>query len=162
MLPLTHQGVMNSWCTLKKFLQEAEIVKYSNRWNPLSLKTQIKKIKEYHNKKREVRNEEAPVASTSKPQAKQPPQEGKVEESEETIHPYVQDPNNTQRCHGNSFQNGQNHDGIHGKRGKKKETTIFPKEINLSPDIVNTSSKIENCIISFKDTKWFYLYCKFL
>ncbi|MBW0583374.1 hypothetical protein O181_123089 [Austropuccinia psidii MF-1] len=45
--------------------------------DPLSSKPQIKKIKEYHSKKREASREEDPVASTSKPQANQPPQEGK-------------------------------------------------------------------------------------
>ncbi|MBW0515338.1 hypothetical protein O181_055053 [Austropuccinia psidii MF-1] len=36
-----------------------------------------KKIKEWHNTKRETSKQEAPVASTSKPQVNQPPQEGK-------------------------------------------------------------------------------------
>ncbi|MBW0530136.1 hypothetical protein O181_069851 [Austropuccinia psidii MF-1] len=70
-LPQTHQGVMNSWHILKKFLKEEEMVRYSNRWNPLSSKPQIKKIKEYHAKKKEASKEESPVASTSKPQANQ-------------------------------------------------------------------------------------------
>ncbi|MBW0589593.1 hypothetical protein O181_129308 [Austropuccinia psidii MF-1] len=77
MLPQIHQGVMNSWHILKRFLTEEEIVVYSNGLNPLSSKPQIKKIKEYHSKKKEASKEEAPVASTSKPQASQPPQEGK-------------------------------------------------------------------------------------
>ncbi|MBW0585277.1 hypothetical protein O181_124992 [Austropuccinia psidii MF-1] len=50
MLPQIHQGVMNSWHILKHFLKEEEIVRYSNGWNPLSSKPQIKKIKEYHAK----------------------------------------------------------------------------------------------------------------
>ncbi|MBW0582639.1 hypothetical protein O181_122354 [Austropuccinia psidii MF-1] len=77
MLPQIHQGAMNSWNILKRFLTEEEIVVYFNGWNPLSSKPQIKKIKEYHSKKREESKEEAPVASNSKPQATQPPQEGK-------------------------------------------------------------------------------------
>ncbi|MBW0562379.1 hypothetical protein O181_102094 [Austropuccinia psidii MF-1] len=77
MLPQIHQGVMKSWHILKKFLKEEEVVRYSNGWNPLSSKHQIKKIKEYHTKKAEASKEEAPVASTSKPQANQPPQEVK-------------------------------------------------------------------------------------
>ncbi|MBW0525998.1 hypothetical protein O181_065713 [Austropuccinia psidii MF-1] len=77
MLPQIHQGVMNSWKILKKFLTEEEIVAYSNGWNPLSSKPQIQNIKEYHSKKKEASKEEAPVASTSKPQHNQPPQEGK-------------------------------------------------------------------------------------
>ncbi|MBW0582550.1 hypothetical protein O181_122265 [Austropuccinia psidii MF-1] len=36
-----------------------------------------KKTKEYHSEKREASKEVAPVASTSKPQVNQPPQEGK-------------------------------------------------------------------------------------
>ncbi|MBW0469544.1 hypothetical protein O181_009259 [Austropuccinia psidii MF-1] len=59
------------------FLKEEEIVRYSNGWYPLSSKPQIKKIKEYHTKRREEIKEEAPEASTSKPQVSQPPQEGK-------------------------------------------------------------------------------------
>ncbi|MBW0501731.1 hypothetical protein O181_041446 [Austropuccinia psidii MF-1] len=73
MLPQIHQGVMNSWHILKRFLKEEEIVRYSNGCNLLSSKPQIKKIKEYHAKKREVSKEEAPVASTRNPQANQPP-----------------------------------------------------------------------------------------
>ncbi|MBW0509674.1 hypothetical protein O181_049389 [Austropuccinia psidii MF-1] len=53
------------------------MVRYSNGWNPLSSKPQIKKIKEYHAKKREASKEEAPVASIGKPQANQLPQEVK-------------------------------------------------------------------------------------
>ncbi|MBW0551709.1 hypothetical protein O181_091424 [Austropuccinia psidii MF-1] len=69
MFPQIHQGVMNSWNILKNFLKEEEIVRYSNGWNPLSSKPQIKKIKEYHAKKKKKTKEEAPVASTCKPQA---------------------------------------------------------------------------------------------
>ncbi|MBW0505221.1 hypothetical protein O181_044936 [Austropuccinia psidii MF-1] len=76
MLPQIRQGVMNSWHILKQFLKEEEIVRYSNGWNPLSSKPQMKKIKEYHSKKREARNKEAPVASTNKLQVYQTPQEG--------------------------------------------------------------------------------------
>ncbi|MBW0560567.1 hypothetical protein O181_100282 [Austropuccinia psidii MF-1] len=76
-LPQIHQGEMKSWNILKRFLTEEEIVVYSNGWNPLSSKPQIKSIKEYHSKKREASKKEAPVASTSKPQVNQPPQEGK-------------------------------------------------------------------------------------
>ncbi|MBW0576265.1 hypothetical protein O181_115980 [Austropuccinia psidii MF-1] len=77
MFPQIHQGVKNSWNIFKKFLKEEEIVRCSNGWNPLSSKPQIKKIKEYHSKNKEASKEEAPVASTSKPQVSQPPQEGK-------------------------------------------------------------------------------------
>ncbi|MBW0565643.1 hypothetical protein O181_105358 [Austropuccinia psidii MF-1] len=46
--------------------QRQEIVRYSNGWNPLSSKPQIKKIKAHHAKKTEASKEEAPVAFTSK------------------------------------------------------------------------------------------------
>ncbi|MBW0591312.1 hypothetical protein O181_131027 [Austropuccinia psidii MF-1] len=72
-----HQEVMNSWNLIKQFLKEEEISIYANGWNPLSSKPQIKEIKEYHAKKKEETKEEAPVASTSKPQANPIPQEGK-------------------------------------------------------------------------------------
>ncbi|MBW0552589.1 hypothetical protein O181_092304 [Austropuccinia psidii MF-1] len=88
MLPQIHQGVMNSWHILKKFLKEEEIVRYSNVWNPLSSKPQIKKIKEYHAKKKEACKEEAPVASTRKPQANQPSQERKKNKKKNWRKPY--------------------------------------------------------------------------
>ncbi|MBW0533766.1 hypothetical protein O181_073481 [Austropuccinia psidii MF-1] len=82
MLPQIHQGVINSWHILKRFLKEEEIVRYSNVWNPLSSKPQIKKIKEYYVKKKEATKEEASVASTSKPQ------EGKKNEENNWREPY--------------------------------------------------------------------------
>ncbi|MBW0512793.1 hypothetical protein O181_052508 [Austropuccinia psidii MF-1] len=72
----------------KKFLKEEEIVRYSNGLNPLSSKPQIKNIKEYHDKRREASRKEAPVASTSKPQANQPPQEGKKNKKTNCSKPY--------------------------------------------------------------------------
>ncbi|MBW0505907.1 hypothetical protein O181_045622 [Austropuccinia psidii MF-1] len=88
MLPQIHQGVINSWNILKNILKEEEIVRYSNGWNPLSSKPQIKKIKEYHSKKEDATKEEAPVASTSKPQAKPLPQEGKNNKKKNWRKPY--------------------------------------------------------------------------
>ncbi|MBW0544828.1 hypothetical protein O181_084543 [Austropuccinia psidii MF-1] len=77
MMPQIHQGVMNSWKIRKNVLKEEEIVRYSNGWNTLSSKPQIKRTKEFHATKREASKEEALVASTRKPQVSQPPQEGK-------------------------------------------------------------------------------------
>ncbi|MBW0502883.1 hypothetical protein O181_042598 [Austropuccinia psidii MF-1] len=88
MLPQIHQGVMNPWNILKKFPKEEEIVRYSNGLNPLSYKPQIIKIKEYHSKKNKASKEEAPVASTSKPQANQIPQEGKKNKKKNWRKPY--------------------------------------------------------------------------
>ncbi|MBW0544632.1 hypothetical protein O181_084347 [Austropuccinia psidii MF-1] len=88
MLPQIHQGVMNSWHILKKFLKEEEIVRYSYGWNLLSSKPQIKKIKEYHAKKKEASKEEAPVASTSKLQVNPLPQEGKNNKKKNWRKPY--------------------------------------------------------------------------
>ncbi|MBW0569572.1 hypothetical protein O181_109287 [Austropuccinia psidii MF-1] len=87
-LPQIHQGVMNSWHILKAFLTEEKIVVYFNGWNPLSSKPEIKKIKEYHFNKREASKEEAPVASTRKPQANKPPQEGKKNKKKNWRKPY--------------------------------------------------------------------------
>ncbi|MBW0590393.1 hypothetical protein O181_130108 [Austropuccinia psidii MF-1] len=83
MLPQIHQGVMNAWHILKKFLKEGEIVRYSNGWNLLSSKAQLKKIKEHHTKKKE-----ALVASNSKHQANQLPQEGKKNKKRNWRKPY--------------------------------------------------------------------------
>ncbi|MBW0517985.1 hypothetical protein O181_057700 [Austropuccinia psidii MF-1] len=88
MLPKIHQGVINSWHILKRFLKEEEVVRYSNKWNPLSSKPQIKKIKEYHAKKKEASKEEGQVASTSKPQANQLPQEAKKNKKKNLRKPY--------------------------------------------------------------------------
>ncbi|MBW0494873.1 hypothetical protein O181_034588 [Austropuccinia psidii MF-1] len=77
MFPQLHQWVIHSWKILKNYLKEEEIVKYSHGWNPLSSKPQIKKLKDWPNKKRDASKEGAPLASTRKPQAIQPPQEGK-------------------------------------------------------------------------------------
>ncbi|MBW0548203.1 hypothetical protein O181_087918 [Austropuccinia psidii MF-1] len=88
MFPQIHQGVMNSWHIIEKFFKEEEIVRYSNGCNPLSSKLQIKKIKEYHAKKREVSKEEAPVASTRKPQANQHPPELKKNKKKNGRKPY--------------------------------------------------------------------------
>ncbi|MBW0514942.1 hypothetical protein O181_054657 [Austropuccinia psidii MF-1] len=88
MLPQIQKGVMNSWHILKKFLKQEEIVRYPNGWNPLSYKPQIKKMKEYHAKKKEATKEEAPVASTSKPQAKPLPQKGKKNMKKNMRKPY--------------------------------------------------------------------------
>ncbi|MBW0573801.1 hypothetical protein O181_113516 [Austropuccinia psidii MF-1] len=88
MLPQIHQGVMNSWHILKEFLTEEKIVRYSNGWNPLSSKPQIKNIKDYHSRKKEVTKVEAPVASTRKPQANPLPQEGKKKKENNWRKPY--------------------------------------------------------------------------
>ncbi|MBW0549145.1 hypothetical protein O181_088860 [Austropuccinia psidii MF-1] len=97
MFPQIHQGVMKSWHMPKKFLKEEETVRYSNGWNPLSSKPQIKRIKEYHAKRKESTKDEAPVSSTRKPQANQFPQkreEDQEKELEETIFPKLQDSKN--------------------------------------------------------------------
>ncbi|MBW0594117.1 hypothetical protein O181_133832 [Austropuccinia psidii MF-1] len=88
MLPQIHQGVMNLWNIIKKFLKEEEILRYSNGWKPLSSKPQIKKIKEYHAKKKEQTKEEAPVASTSEHQTNPLPQEEKKNKKKNWIKPY--------------------------------------------------------------------------
>ncbi|MBW0499038.1 hypothetical protein O181_038753 [Austropuccinia psidii MF-1] len=108
MLPQIHQGVMNSWNILRKFLKEEEIVRYSNGWNPLSSKPA---------KKREERKEEAPVSSTSKPQANQLPQEGKNKKKNwrKPYSPSYKIPKNPKRCHGKCLQHDQNLDGIQGQ-----------------------------------------------
>ncbi|MBW0566729.1 hypothetical protein O181_106444 [Austropuccinia psidii MF-1] len=51
----------SSWSILKKFLKEKEIVRYSNGWNPLSSKSQIKNIREYHAKKERGKQGRSPI-----------------------------------------------------------------------------------------------------
>ncbi|MBW0551540.1 hypothetical protein O181_091255 [Austropuccinia psidii MF-1] len=64
--------------------------RYSNGWNPLSSKPKIKKIKEYHSKKREESKGEATVASTSRTKANQLPQEGKKNKNKNRRKQYSQ------------------------------------------------------------------------
>ncbi|MBW0462549.1 hypothetical protein O181_002264 [Austropuccinia psidii MF-1] len=72
-------------------------------------------------------------------------EEEQEKEFEETICPNLQDSENPKRCH------GQEHDGIEGQSGTKNETTPFPKEITLSPDVVNILREIENSILPLQD-----------
>ncbi|MBW0505962.1 hypothetical protein O181_045677 [Austropuccinia psidii MF-1] len=72
----------------ENLFKEEAIVRYSNGWNPLSSKPELKKIKEYHSKKRKASKEEVPVASTSKPQVNQSPQEGKEKKKMNWRKPY--------------------------------------------------------------------------
>ncbi|MBW0566284.1 hypothetical protein O181_105999 [Austropuccinia psidii MF-1] len=146
MLPQINQGVMKTWNILKRFLKEEEIVRYSNGWNPLSSKPQIKKIKEYHAKKKEATKEEAPSQTTS-PRRK----EEQEKELEKAIFPKLQDSKSTKRCHGQCLQHGQNLDGIQGQGRTKNDTTSFPKEITLSKDVVNTLTEIKNSILPLKE-----------
>ncbi|MBW0589225.1 hypothetical protein O181_128940, partial [Austropuccinia psidii MF-1] len=72
--------------------------------------------------------------------------EEEEQELEETIFPKLQDSKNPKRCHGQCIQHGQNLDGIQRQRGEKNETTLFPKEITLPPDILNTLTELKNSI----------------
>ncbi|MBW0510746.1 hypothetical protein O181_050461 [Austropuccinia psidii MF-1] len=113
MLPQIHQGVMNPWKILKKFLKEEEISRYPNRWNLISSKPEIKNIKIYHAKKDRGNKEEAPLASTSKPQANQIPQRGKKNKKNNCRKPYSPSsriPRSQNRFHGQFLQHGQNLD----------------------------------------------------
>ncbi|MBW0503095.1 hypothetical protein O181_042810 [Austropuccinia psidii MF-1] len=80
-------------------------------------------------------------------------EEEQEKELEEAIFPKLQDTKNPKRCHGQCLKNCQNLDGIQGQRGTKNETTSFPKEITLSPDVVNTLTEIKNSILPLKDMK---------
>ncbi|MBW0546974.1 hypothetical protein O181_086689 [Austropuccinia psidii MF-1] len=115
MLPQIHQGVMNSWHILKRFLKEEEIVKYSNGWNPLSSKPHIKNIMECHAKKKEATKEEAPVASTRSQPTSPRKEEEQEEELEKDTLPKLQDPKNPKRCHGHCLKHVQSLDGIQGQ-----------------------------------------------
>ncbi|MBW0562382.1 hypothetical protein O181_102097 [Austropuccinia psidii MF-1] len=81
-------------------------------------------------------------------------EEEQEKEFEETIFPKLQDFKNPKRCHGQCLQHGQNFDGIQRQGGAKNETTPFPKEITLSPDVVNTSTELKYSILPLKDIKY--------
>ncbi|MBW0559993.1 hypothetical protein O181_099708 [Austropuccinia psidii MF-1] len=77
-------------------------------------------------------------------------EEEKEKELEKTIFPKIQDSKIPKGCHGQCLQHGQNLDGIQGQGGTKNETTSFPKEITLSPDVVNTLTELKNSILPLK------------
>ncbi|MBW0589021.1 hypothetical protein O181_128736 [Austropuccinia psidii MF-1] len=105
MLPQIHQGVMDSWHVLKRLIEEEDIVRYSNGWNPLSSKPPIKKIKEYHAKKKEATKGEAPSEPTSPRR-----EEEQEKELEKPILPKLPDSKNPKRCHGQCLKHSQNLD----------------------------------------------------
>ncbi|MBW0518489.1 hypothetical protein O181_058204 [Austropuccinia psidii MF-1] len=78
-------------------------------------------------------------------------EEEQEKELEETIFPKLQDAKNPKQCHGNCLQHGQNLDGIQRQRGAENETTSFPKEITLSPCVVNTLTELKDSILRLKD-----------
>ncbi|MBW0531231.1 hypothetical protein O181_070946 [Austropuccinia psidii MF-1] len=88
---------------------------------------------------------EAPSQPTSPRREEEP-----KKELEKTIFPKSQDSKNPKRFHGQCLQHGWNLDGIQGQGGEKNEKTSFPKEITLSPDVVNTSTEIKNSILNLK------------
>ncbi|MBW0515722.1 hypothetical protein O181_055437 [Austropuccinia psidii MF-1] len=112
-------------------VQEEEIVRYSNGWNSLSSKPQIKKIKEYHAKKKEVSKEEAPVAATSKPQANQLPQEGKNNKKNDWMKPYSKSyriPKIQKDAMDNVFNMARTMMELKDKEEQRMRQPHFPKE----------------------------------
>ncbi|MBW0581961.1 hypothetical protein O181_121676 [Austropuccinia psidii MF-1] len=77
-------------------------------------------------------------------------EEEQEKELDKTIFPKLKDSKNPKRCHGQCLQHGQNLDGIQGQGEAKNEITSFPKEITLSPYVVNTLTKIKNTILPLK------------
>ncbi|MBW0476893.1 hypothetical protein O181_016608 [Austropuccinia psidii MF-1] len=80
-------------------------------------------------------------------------EEEQEKDLEEAIFPKLHNPKDPKRCHGQYLQHSQNLDEIHIQRGTKNETTSFPKEINFSPEVVNTLTIIKNSILPLKDIK---------
>ncbi|MBW0506167.1 hypothetical protein O181_045882 [Austropuccinia psidii MF-1] len=156
MLPQIHQGVMNSWHILKRFLTEEEIVVYSNGWNPLSSKPQVKKDQgvpcqeEGGNQGRSPSSfyQQAPSQPTSPRRAAE-----QEKESEKNIFPKLQDSKNPNRFHRQCLQHGQKFDGIQRQGGAKNVTNLFPKEITLSPDVVNALTELKDSILPLQNIK---------
>ncbi|MBW0528461.1 hypothetical protein O181_068176 [Austropuccinia psidii MF-1] len=80
-------------------------------------------------------------------------QEEQETELEETTFPKLQDSKNPKGCLGQWLQHGQDLDGIQGEGGAKNEKISFPKEITLSPDVLNTSTEISNSILPPQEIK---------
>ncbi|MBW0529548.1 hypothetical protein O181_069263 [Austropuccinia psidii MF-1] len=109
--------------------------------------------KQGHNQGRSLSSfyQKAPSQCTSPRREKE-----QEKELEKTIFPKLQDSKYPKRCHGQCLQHGQNLDGFQGQGGKKNETTSFPKQIALSPDIVNTLKEIKNSILPVKEIETAY------
>ncbi|MBW0575376.1 hypothetical protein O181_115091 [Austropuccinia psidii MF-1] len=84
-------------------------------------------------------------------------EEEQEQELEKNIFPRLKVSKNPKRCHGQCLQHGQNPDGIQGQGGAKNETTSLPKEITLSPDVVNTLTDIKNSILPPKEIKKYFI-----
>ncbi|MBW0535675.1 hypothetical protein O181_075390 [Austropuccinia psidii MF-1] len=80
-------------------------------------------------------------------------EEEQEKELEETIFPKLQDSKNPKRFHRKCLQHGQNFDGIQRQRGAKNETTPFPKEITLSPDVLDTLTDLKDSILPLEYIK---------
>ncbi|MBW0491099.1 hypothetical protein O181_030814 [Austropuccinia psidii MF-1] len=131
MLPQIHQGVINSWHIPRAFLKGKERVRYSNGWNPLSLKLPIKITKKYHAKEREESKEEAPAASTRKPQVSPPPQEGKKNKKKNWMEPYSKSyriPKFQKYAMGNVFNMTRTLMEFKDKEEQRMRQPHFPKE----------------------------------
>ncbi|MBW0593493.1 hypothetical protein O181_133208 [Austropuccinia psidii MF-1] len=131
MLPQIHQKVINYWQIPKWFLKEEEIVRYSNGWNPLSSKPQIKNIQEYQAKKKEASKEKIQVASTRKPQAKKTPQEGKKKNKKnfnKRYSPSYRIPNLQKDSMENVFNMARTLIGFKGKEEQRMRQQTFPKK----------------------------------
>ncbi|MBW0491876.1 hypothetical protein O181_031591 [Austropuccinia psidii MF-1] len=136
MLPQIHQGVMNSWHILKRFLKEDKIVKYYNGWNTLLLKPQRKMRGEWNNK-----NKEAKVASTRRLQANQPPQEGKKKKRKARKKPYFPSyriPRIQKHAMQNVFNIARVLMELNNREEQRMRQSYFQKEIALSPYVLNT------------------------
>ncbi|MBW0573030.1 hypothetical protein O181_112745 [Austropuccinia psidii MF-1] len=138
------------------FLTEEEIMVYSNGYNTLSSKPQFKKDQGVPCQKEGGKQGRSP--SSFHQQASSQPtsprrEEEQEKELEETIFPKLQDSKNPKRCHGQCLQHGQNFDGIQRQGGAKNETTPFPKEITLSPDVVNTLTELKDSNLPLNEVK---------
>ncbi|MBW0572353.1 hypothetical protein O181_112068 [Austropuccinia psidii MF-1] len=80
-------------------------------------------------------------------------EEEQEKELEETIFPKLQDSKNTKGCHGQCLQHGRNFDGTQRQGVAENETTPFPTEMTLSPNVVNTLTELKDSILPLKDIK---------
>ncbi|MBW0535952.1 hypothetical protein O181_075667 [Austropuccinia psidii MF-1] len=121
------------------------------------------KIKEYHSKKKGGKQGRSPSSfyQQALSQSTSPRREEEQEkELEETIFPKLQDSKNPKGFYGPCIQHGQNLNGIQEQGRTKNETTSFPPEIALSPDVLNTLTDLKDSILPLKDIKKVYYHYK--
>ncbi|MBW0502830.1 hypothetical protein O181_042545 [Austropuccinia psidii MF-1] len=112
MLPQIHQGVMNSWHILKKFLKgvNSEILQWMESTIIQASNQEDKGIPGQKERGKQGRSPSSFYQQASSQPTSSRREEEQEKELEETSFPKLQDSKNPKICHGQCLQHGQNLD----------------------------------------------------